>query len=205
MDKFLQQLSIMRGFLNGRKFFLAAEALQYAYELHNGFRKDGTTPEFSHQIEIGFYLLTLSSDLIYPEETLAAVFLHDVIEDFDIPCFELEKKFGRQLSDACWCLAKKTPRLKKPIETYFKEMVSDPIASVVKGADRIHNYGTMFGVFTIEKQKKYIEEGELFFIPMLKKARKQFPKQEPIYRNEIMFLKSQINMIKNIHFAMANK
>ena len=58
-----------------------------------------------------------------------------------------------------------------------------PIASFAKGADRGHNLMTMIGGFPPEKQKSYLGETYTFVNPMLKKARRKFPEQEPAYEN----------------------
>ena len=75
------------------------------------------------------------------------------------------------------------------------------IASVVKGADRIHNVQTMIDVFTYEKQKEYIRETQEFIVPMLKEARRRFPRQEPAYENIQHVLVSQAELLQAVHNA----
>jgi (p)ppGpp synthase/HD superfamily hydrolase len=182
---------------NDKQYEPALEALEYAKHIHIGFRKDGKTPEFQHQIEICHYLRTLVDGLMYPGATLAAAFLHDVPEDYDISFDELEKKFGKQISDAVWLLTKQYRGEKKDIELYFDEMAHCPIASIIKGADRIHNHQTMHPVFKLEKQKAYILETDTYIIPMLKKARHINVRQEHIYENIKFVLRSQMAMVNH--------
>jgi (p)ppGpp synthase/HD superfamily hydrolase len=182
---------------NDKQFEPALEALEYAKNIHIGFRKDGKTPEFQHQIEICHYLRTLVDGLMYPGATLAAAFLHDVPEDYDISFEELERKFGKQISDAVWLLTKQYRGEKKDIEVYFDEMAHCPIASVIKGADRINNHQTMHPVFKPEKQQSYILETDNHIIPMLKKARHIHVRQEHIYENIKFVLKSQMAMVNH--------
>lgn len=134
---------------------------------------------------------------MYPGATLAAAFLHDVPEDYDISFDELEKKFGKQISDAVWLLTKQYRGEKKDIEVYFDEMAHCPIASIIKGADRIHNHQTMHPVFKPEKQKSYILETKQHIIPMLKKARHINVRQEHIYENIKFVLRSQMAMVSH--------
>lgn len=53
---------------------------------------------------------------------------------------------------------------KKDIDLYFKNILLDPIASIVKGADRINNQQTMNGVFSYEKQLSYTFETEKYIL-----------------------------------------
>lgn len=68
----------------------------------------------------------------------------------------------------------------------------DPIASLAKGIDRMHNHQSMHGVFSAEKQKSCIEETETYILPMLHVARNQFPQQEAAYQNIKHVLQTQI-------------
>lgn len=177
------------------QFLPALNALEYAKNIHIGLRKDGKTPEFQHQIEIVHYLRTLVDGLIHPGATLAAAFLHDIPEDYDISFEEIEDKFGKQVCDAVQLLTKKYRGEKKVMEQYFEEMARCPIASIIKGADRINNHQTMHPVFTQEKQKSYILETQTFIIPMLKKSRHIHVQQEHIYENIKFVLRSQMTMV----------
>jgi len=70
----------LRYWLLGRNYNQALKALEYASQFHTGFRKDKITPEFHHQLYIASYVRTLINGIMFPQETLAAAFLHDVCE-----------------------------------------------------------------------------------------------------------------------------
>ena len=114
------------------------------------------------------------------------------------PITEFHKNSYRKVgyrSDCKDCkklLSKKYRGEKKDMEQYFEEMVNCPIASVIKGVDRINNHQTMHPVFTAEKQKSYIYETNTYIIPMLKKARHLHVEQESVYENIKFVLKSQM-------------
>ena len=181
---------------NEKEYLVALRALEYAKNIHIGFRKDGKTPEFQHQIEIAHYLRTIYQGLKYPGATLAVAFLHDVPEDYDISYEEIEDLFGRQVREAVELLTKKYKGEKKTLEVYFESMARCPIASIVKGADRINNHQTMHPVFSLEKQKSYMLETKEFIMPMLKKARHIHVEQESIYENIKFSLSSQMVLIE---------
>lgn len=76
------------------------------------------------------------------------------------------------------------------------EMATDPIASVVKMADRAHNVQTMVGVFTADKQRRYVEEVRTWFMPMARQARRNFPMQYGAYENLKILLRCQTALIE---------
>lgn len=182
-------------------YWVALSAMEYAESFHSGTRKDGKTPEFQHQLEIAQYLRTLHKSLKFPAQTLAVAFLHDVAEDFDISFEEIEKRFGTQIANSVWLLTKKHRGHRIPEELYFKQIAKDPIASAVKGADRVNNLQSMLGVFTLAKQQSYCREAEENFLPMLKKARRLFPEQELVYENIKLVMRSQLTLLAAVHAA----
>jgi (p)ppGpp synthase/HD superfamily hydrolase len=200
-DIYTKQFIAMRYWLLGRNYFLALNALEYAAKLHTGKRKDGKTQEYFHQLSIGRYVKSISTSLEYPEATLATVFLHDICEDYGIGFEEIESRFGVEVAQAVRLMTKKFRGYRKPDAEYYREIINNKIASVTKGADRIHNIQTMVGVFTYDKQKEYIQETEAYILPALKEARRYFPRQEPAYENIRHVLVSQIELLRAVHKA----
>lgn len=203
-QRHVKQLAVMRGWLDGKGYFKAADALEYVRLMEQGTRKDGQTPKFHHQLSIARLVSTLSPHLLYPEETITAAFLHDVLEDHgDMVTREyLETRFGKLVSDAVWKLTKKCNGLVKSYELYFAEMAACPIASAVKLADRAHNIQTMPGVFTIEKQKAYLHEVDTYFFPMVRISRRLHPRQYGAYENLKILLRCQSGLIRHMHEAL---
>ena len=202
MSKYQKREISLRYWLQGAGYFAALEAMEFAKKFHTGFRKDGVTPEFDHQICIGHYVRSLISGLQFPEDTMSTVFLHDVREDYHVSFEEIVSRFGIDVANAVDAMTKEFRGVKKPINLVFEQIANDPRASVAKGADRIHNFGSMIGVFKLSKQKEYIQEGKEYFLPMLKTARRRFVRQETIYENIKTMLTSQISLIESIHEAL---
>lgn len=198
----------VRYYLAGKQWHVASKAMNFAEHYHTGTRKDGKTPEFDHQVRIAHFVRTLP-DLMHPEETLATVFLHDVEEDYDVPPGEVGTLFGKQIAFSTDLVTKPDFKDKALNEqylgVYFAQIGNDPIASIVKGGDRVHNLQTMIGTFGLEKQKAYIDEVKIYFLPMLKHARRLFPEQEAAYMNIKHMLVSQIELIEAIHEAIGEK
>lgn len=162
---------------------VAADALQYAHDFHQGMRKDGCTPEYSHQLEIVLSLLPLVPLMgpVLGARVVAAACLHDVREDYDVEDVVLRERFGAEIADAVECLTKKFKGVHKDAAVYFAAIADNLIAAIVKGGDRTHNVRTMLRVFSLEKQRAYAKEVRDHFLPMLKDARKRFAGYRQIF------------------------
>jgi (p)ppGpp synthase/HD superfamily hydrolase len=199
----------LRQLLIGARYFNALAALEFAAKHHTGTRKDGVTPEFDHQVSIALYAMTLP-DLMHREEVIATILLHDIREDCGITDHEIrylfnDSHFAHRVSTAVWNMTKVWRDEKRDEAALFEQMALDPIASIAKGCDRMHNLQTMVGVFTFEKQKTYIVEVRVLFLPMLKAARRNFPQQVLAYENIKHVLLSQIELIEAMHVAVETR
>jgi (p)ppGpp synthase/HD superfamily hydrolase len=209
MNKFEKRKLVLRQQLIGAGFFEALAAMEFAERYHTGTRKDGVTPEFDHQVSIALYVMTLP-DLIYREEAIATIFLHDVKEDFGVANGEMlaifrDKEFGLRVVEAVDCMTKKWRDEVRDEDDLFVRMANNAIASIAKGADRMHNLQSMIGVFTADKQRSYIAFAKERILPMLKAARRNFPHQVRAYENIKFVLNSQIELIEAGLDAMATK
>lgn len=183
----------VRYWLLGRRYTLALRAMEYAAGFHTGTRKDGA-PEFSHQVWQVAYLRTMEPMLLHPEETIATVFLHDLVEDYPVSLSDIASRFGSRIAAAVDAMSKVVEGQKKSGAVYFPELAADPIASVAKGVDRVHNHKTMIGGFSSLKQRDYLGETEADILPMLKAARRAHPEQELVYENIKHMLIQQIEL-----------
>jgi (p)ppGpp synthase/HD superfamily hydrolase len=183
-------------YLAGRGYTVAQKAVAFAERHHTGLRKDGVTPEFQHLLEVALHVCTLR-DLAHEEATIAAALLHDVREDYGVSHGTLVSLFGEQIAHSVACLSKVLDGVKKPYELYFAEMAEDPVASLVKGCDRAHNFQSMPKVFSAAKQASYLDEGEQWFLPMLKTASRNFPEQFMAYQNVRHHLKAQMSLLRH--------
>lgn len=194
---YAKQVSAMRYWLLGKNWMTALKAFEFAQQHHDGLRKDNVSPEFSHQMFIASYARTLTSSLMHPEETLAAIFLHDVCEDYDVSYGEIEKRFGWNVRVPVELLTKKKDGVRVPDPIYYERMADNPVASIAKGLDRGHNIFTMSSAgWSAEKQENYLGDVSQLVLPMLKKARRLFPEQEMAYENVKTLLLVQARHIR---------
>jgi len=189
----------MRYFLIGREYYKAIDAMEFAISYHTGLRKDGITPEFQHQVSIAHYLRTLQLDDI-EERAIILAFTHDLSEPpYNISSDIISKKYGLDIGKSQWLITKKNNDVQKTEADYFNQMDGDLLTVIVKGADKINNMQTMQGVFDDIKQREHIRITRERVIPMLKKARRKFPKYESALENMKFVLNGQIELINHIH------
>ena len=195
LDRLAKKRIALRYWLLGAGYVRAAEAMDYAEQFHTGFRKDGVTPEFSHQVAIAGHVRTFALGLRHPEEAIITAFLHDVREDYDVPDARVRELYGDIVADAVGALTKEFEGTRFTEAEVFANIAQDPVASVVKLCDRIHNHSTMVGVFSRSKVEEYIEETRTHFFPMVKRARRHFSDQEPVYEALTLTLGTQLDLL----------
>jgi (p)ppGpp synthase/HD superfamily hydrolase len=187
----------MRYWLLGRDWHVALKAMELGLEFHDGERKNGN-PEFSHQIFQAQFARTLPN-LMYPEETIAVIFLHDIFEDCGVSINTILSEFGEPIATGVNLMSDIHPDgSEKPLELYYSRMVESPLASIAKGIDRMHNLQSMMSVFSDPKKSKYIEETREHLLPMLKASRKRYSQQEPAYQNVKHVLLTQMELISEM-------
>lgn len=156
--------NLFRGKLMGANLHLALKALSMAEKAHEGvFRKDGVTPYIEHPMKVASLLFETG---FKDSKVLACAILHDTIEDTKIKYSDIISEFGKEIADT-------VDRLSKPKDynnsEYYEGIKSDPIAVLIKLADRAHNLMTLYN-FTEVKKAKYIKETKEFVYPLIKYA-----------------------------------
>ena len=199
MNNQFQKLHIaLQNYLYGARYHRALKAFDLAKKYHTGFRKDGVTPEFQHQLEIALFITTLK-DVANEEEAIIVALFHDLLEDYpEVTVERISQLVGIGPTNSIVAISKQIHghTQHQLMGHYFAAIAKDQEASLVKGCDRIRNLQTMIGVFSTEKQKDYVVETKTFFLPMLKEAAGLFPTQYLAYMNIRTMLKSQIELIE---------
>lgn len=191
-----------------KSYVPALNMLEFAKDVHVGTRKDGSTPEFQHQLEIAHFIRTLSKDLRNPALIIGLCLGHDILEDYSnkgpfVTYEQVADISGREMADEIMIISKEYKGKKLGLDEYFANLAKTPHGSIAKGGDRIHNQGSMSLVFSHQKQQSYIEETEQYILPMLKTARRTFFDQEAAYENIKFVLKSQMTFVK-AHIGTSN-
>lgn len=148
---------------------VVGRALDLAYRLHEGQCRASGEPYILHPIAVASIL----KDLGGSNAMIAAGFLHDVVEDTEMSCDQIEEKFGkeiRQLVEGVTKLSKlsfesKTESQAENFRRMFLAMAQDIRVIIVKLADRLHNMRTLQHLRP-EKQVLISRETREIFAPL---------------------------------------
>ena len=174
------------------KYFDLRRAVLFAESVHSGLRKDGSK-EFSHQLEMLAFAITLHSLLTKPFEVYMSIVLHDLYEDYPQHLEDIRRNFP-YAEEFAIRLSKYKDGSENQYQSYFDAIAECEVCSVVKAIDRYHNLSTAPGVFSNNKILEYCNEVEMYFIPMLRKAKK-LHNQRAVYELMKSILTTQINTI----------
>ena len=178
------------------RYYKVLEAMEYGRERHTG-QRNGGDPEFIHQLGIFHHLRTLHKHIKNPINVYILTFLHDVVEDKNVPLLEIEQIWGSEIAHKLDLLSKEVLGVKKT--NYSLDPVfADEDTSIVKGGDRVNNVSSMVGVFKKARLERYVKETADEFLPRLKTARRKFPHQEAVYEAIKLELVNQLTLINHI-------
>jgi len=134
-------------YLDEKQVAFVKKAYEFAAKMHAEQKRRSGEPYIIHPTQVTYILAQMKMD----EETLAAAFLHDVVEDTDTTLQELKEMFGAKVAmlvDGVTKLGKieYISKEERQIENYrkmFLAMAQDIRVVIIKLADRLHNMRTM--------------------------------------------------------------
>ncbi|WP_018306705.1 RelA/SpoT family protein [Desulfitobacterium hafniense] len=137
---------------------LVEKAYSFAEEAHRGQLRNSGEEYIQHPLEVAKILLELEMD----EATIAAAFLHDVVEDTHYTNEDIEREFGSQVAilvDGVTKLGRIEYKSKEELQVenlrkMFLAMAKDIRVILIKLADRLHNMRAL--KFHSEKKQKEI-------------------------------------------------
>jgi GTP diphosphokinase / guanosine-3',5'-bis(diphosphate) 3'-diphosphatase len=117
------------------------EAFAFASQRHEGqYRKDGKTPYIAHPARVALTVRHVFG--VEDERCLIAAVLHDTMEDTKTDYEDLERRFGREITDWVGMLSddKRLPEDARETEYHRVLAAAPPEVQLVKLADIYDNY-----------------------------------------------------------------
>lgn len=166
VEEFFEKI---KDYLNDEQVAFVRKAYDVAAKAHANQRRKSGEPYIIHPLGVAAILAELQMD----ETTLAAAFLHDVVEDTDTTLDQLKEMFGVKVADLVDGVTKlgKIEYISKEdqqIENYrkmFLAMAKDIRVIMIKLADRLHNMRTM-KYMPVHKQHSISRETMEVYAPL---------------------------------------
>ena len=148
---------------------LLLAAYNYAEQMHSGQKRASGEPYFTHPCAVAEILIDLGLDT----PTVAAAFLHDVVEDTPATEEDILKRFGKEIMT----LVDGVTKLDKiHFQTHEEEdaenfrkifvaMANDVRVIIIKLADRLHNMRSL-NYLSTERQQRISRETLEIFTPL---------------------------------------
>ena len=152
-----------------REVVILNAAYRYAEEMHEGQKRASGEPYFTHPCAVAEILIDLNMDM----PSVAAAFLHDVIEDTPATAEDIRAHFGEEiltLVDGVTKLDKIrfTSQEEEEAENFrkiFVAMANDVRVIIIKLADRLHNMRSL-NYLSDERQQRIAKETLEIFTPL---------------------------------------
>ncbi len=180
----------LKGYASAENHFNMLKALIIARELHEGQFRKGGAEYLVHPLRVCAYLAAFK---VFNDDVLfSAALLHDVVEDVDRirddpQILVTQYEISQEVVD----LVCKLTKLKgMPIDAYYRGIMSDWRAIMIKLSDRCNNVSTLDS-FTYEKMHSYIEETKNYILPLVRYAKAHYP----MYNNEVTIMKYHITSV----------
>lgn len=153
----------------GGELSLVEKAYSYAENAHENQKRASGEPYFTHPCAVASILMDLGLDA----PTVAAAFLHDVIEDTPVSEGDILKEFGGEVLELVQGVTKLekiefTSLEEEQAENFrkiFVAMAKDIRVIIIKLADRLHNMRSL-NFLSIERQQRMARETLDIYAPI---------------------------------------
>jgi len=143
-------------------------AYDFAAKAHEGQIRKSGEPYLQHSLHTAFVLAQMKADL----NTIVAGLLHDVPEDTSYTFTDVEKNFGKEISNLVRGVTKVgkiryrgIQRYRENLRKMFLALAADVRIVMIKFSDRLHNLRTI-GALPQDKQERIAKESLEIYVPI---------------------------------------
>ncbi len=165
----LEVLEKLNQVYSGQDLALTQKAYDYAKNAHKGQKRASGEDYFTHPCAVVKILIDLGLDAA----TIAAAFLHDVIEDTSVSEGDIKKEFGAEVLQLVLGVTKleriefhsKEEEQAENFRKIFVAMAKDIRVIIIKLADRLHNMRSL-NFLSAERQFRMAQETIDIYAPL---------------------------------------
>jgi len=165
----IELLTRLENTYNGKDYALLKRAYEYARRAHANQKRASGEEYFIHPCTVASILTDLGLDAA----TVAAAFLHDVIEDTAVSEGDIRKEFGEEVLELVVGVTKldkiqfhsKEEEQAENFRKIFVAMAKDIRVIIIKLADRLHNMRSL-NFLSKERQQRMARETLEIFAPL---------------------------------------
>lgn len=162
-------LDKIKRFYSGKDLVLLNKAYEFAETAHENQKRASGEAYFIHPCTVAGILVDLGLDAA----TVAAAFLHDVIEDTPVSEGDIKKEFGEEVLELVLGVTKLdkiefTSLEEEQAENFrklFVAMAKDIRVIIIKLADRLHNMRSL-NFLSVERQQRMARETLEIYAPL---------------------------------------
>ncbi|MEK7175625.1 MAG: RelA/SpoT family protein [Patescibacteria group bacterium] len=165
MTELKEIFNVLEEKINKNDKDLITRAYNFAKKAHEGYKRKSGDPYFVHVFETAKNLAKIKMDA----QTIAAGFLHDVLEDTETKEEDLKKEFGEEIVSLVNGVTKlgtlKYTGYERHVESlrkFFIAVVSDLRVVIIKFADRLHNLQTLKYLREDKRERIALESIEIY-------------------------------------------
>jgi GTP pyrophosphokinase len=192
----------MRTIAQTERLYETYKALSYMRERHAGqFRKRGKhspelIPYINHPLMMACHAYYLG---VHDDVILAAILLHDVVEDTGVTVEELPFSDGiKRTVELVSFTVPEGMSKEEAKKLYYENLKKDPRACVVKIIDRCNNVSTMAQSFSRDKLIEYVHETEDYVMPVFTAIKENYPEYADMAFAVKYHIISVIETVKNL-------
>lgn len=136
-----------------------SKEIDFAELKHQGQKREDGKDYKTHPIKVAKILREKG----FGREYIITALYHDLLEDTDATYHEIVELSGKEVADAVGLLTKTDGYI---MEEYIAAIKNNPIAHMVKLADRLHNLRSILRLDNTKKKINQIKETEEYFIDL---------------------------------------